>query len=211
MKENIYLFNETFQDGFMESYFHLSPYYVMQSEPAFCGLATLSMALNSLQIDPVRVWKGPWRWYQESSFSCCIPLKSAKEKGISIQTFSFLAQTNGADISTHYATESTEEYFRQAVKEVTCSQESRLIVSYDRSSLDQTGTGHFSPIGGYNIKNDLALILDVAQFKYPPHWVPISLLFKAMEKIDIFTGKSRGFFVMKKGEKTFTCSSSPST
>jgi len=75
-------------------------------------------------------------------------------------------------------------------------------VSYDRFTLNQTGAGHFSPIGGYNEKNDLVLIIDVAQFKYPPHWVPLSLLFKSMEIIDIFTGKSRGYFIMTKGEKT---------
>jgi len=46
-----------------------------------------------------------------------------------------------------------------------------LIASYDRASLGQTGNGHFSPIGGYHMERDLVLVLDVARFKYPPHWV----------------------------------------
>lgn len=33
-----------------------------QDEPAYCGLASLAMTLNTLSIDPRRTWKGPWRW-----------------------------------------------------------------------------------------------------------------------------------------------------
>ena len=56
----------------------------------------------------------------------------------------------------------------------------------------QTGTGHFSPIGGYHAGQDMALILDVARFKYPPHWVPVKLLWKGMEHVDEATGQHRG-------------------
>nr|DAD46728.1 TPA_asm: hypothetical protein HUJ06_016665 [Nelumbo nucifera] len=35
----------------MEGYFKLSPFYQTQSEPAYCGLASLSMVLNALGID----------------------------------------------------------------------------------------------------------------------------------------------------------------
>ena len=57
----------------------------------------------------------------------------------------------------------------------------------------QTGTGHFSPIGGYHAGRDMALILDVARFKYPPHWVPVSLLWDAMDTVDEATGQPRGY------------------
>lgn len=56
----------------------------------------------------------------------------------------------------------------------------------------QTGTGHFSPIGGYHAGRDMVLILDVARFKYPPHWVPLTLLWDAMNTIDESTGHRRG-------------------
>ena len=32
-----------------------------QTEPAWCGFGTLVTVLNALEIDPGRVWKGPWR------------------------------------------------------------------------------------------------------------------------------------------------------
>lgn len=56
----------------------------------------------------------------------------------------------------------------------------------------QTGTGHFSPVGGYHAESDMVLILDVARFKYPPHWVPLPLLWEAMNTTDEKTGQQRG-------------------
>ncbi|XAR61074.1 Glutathione gamma-glutamylcysteinyltransferase [Bertholletia excelsa] len=62
----------------------------------------------------------------------------------------------------------------------------------------KTGTGHFSPIGGYHAGKDMALILDVARFKYPPHWVPLTLLWEAMDTIDESSGFCRGFMLISK-------------
>lgn len=59
--------------------------------------------------------------------------------------------------------------------------------------MSQTGSGHFSPIGGYHAEKDMALILDVARFKYPPHWVPLTLLWEAMDNVDGTTGQHRGY------------------
>lgn len=64
------------------------------------------------------------------------------------------------------------------------------------TAMLQTGTGHFSPIGGYHAGRDMALILDVARFKYPPHWVPIPLLWEAMNTFDEATGLPRGYVII---------------
>jgi hypothetical protein len=37
-----------------------------------------------------------------------------------------------------------------------------------------------SPLGAYDAGSDRVLILDVARYKYPPHWVPTAALFDAM-------------------------------
>jgi len=72
-----------------------------------------------------------------------------------------------------------------------------LIAAYDRRGLEQTGSGHFSPLAGYHPRRDLALILDVARFKYPPHWVPVERLWEAMQSVDETTGKPRGYLVLR--------------
>jgi len=83
--------------------------------------------------------------------------------------------------------------FREMVRRACSSSEYHLIVSYSRKHFQQTGDGHFSPIGGYSPSHDMALILDTARFKYPPHWVPLSMLHEAMAYEDPTTGKPRGF------------------
>lgn len=55
------LFREALLDGNMESYFRLAEQFRTQDDPAFCGLSTLTMVLNSLAVDPGRVWKGMYR------------------------------------------------------------------------------------------------------------------------------------------------------
>ena len=71
-----------------------------------------------------------------------------------------------------------------------------LVVSYDRKTLGQTGSGHFSPLGAFDVASNSVLILDVARFKYPPHWVPLPLLWEAMRTHDTSTNKPRGWVVL---------------
>lgn len=74
-----------------------------------------------------------------------------------------------------------------------------MAVSYSRRSLGQTGSGHFSPVGGYSSANGgMVLILDVARFKYPSYWVPIRLLFESLIPIDNSTGQPRGYSVLRR-------------
>uniref|UniRef100_A0A915KGQ2 glutathione gamma-glutamylcysteinyltransferase n=1 Tax=Romanomermis culicivorax TaxID=13658 RepID=A0A915KGQ2_ROMCU len=77
--------------------------------------------------------------------------------------------------------------FRSTILSSVRSDNQVTVVSYDRRILSQTGIGHFSPIGGYHGPSDKVLILDVARFKYPPHWVNLEILFRAMQCIDAET------------------------
>ena len=52
------IFREALADGTAEGFFELSAHFTTQVEPSFCGLASLSMVLNALHIDPGRQWKG---------------------------------------------------------------------------------------------------------------------------------------------------------
>ena len=64
------IFAEALAEGGMRRFFGLVAQFRTQDEPAYCGLGTLTMALNTLKIDPGRVWKGVWRWYDESLLDC---------------------------------------------------------------------------------------------------------------------------------------------
>uniref|UniRef100_A0A0D9WGI9 glutathione gamma-glutamylcysteinyltransferase n=1 Tax=Leersia perrieri TaxID=77586 RepID=A0A0D9WGI9_9ORYZ len=192
------LFSEALEGGTMEGFFGLVSCFQTQSEPAFCGLASLAVVLNALRIDPGRRWKGPWRWFDESMLDCCERLDTVKSKGITFGKVACLAHCSGADVRPFRAREVTLRDFRRHLVRCASSQDCHLIASYHRKLLGQTGTGHFSPIGGYHAGKDMALILDVARFKYPPHWVPLPLLWEAMNTIDEATGLLRGFMLISR-------------
>lgn len=93
------------------------------------------------------------------------------------------------------------ESFRALVRSTVSGQSSVVVVSYDRGSLGQTGTGHFSPVAAYHEGEDRCLVLDVARFKYPPYWVKIDALFGALLPLDTETKKPRGLLLLRKGKR----------
>nr|AAV32132.1 unknown protein [Oryza sativa Japonica Group] len=201
------LFAEALQGGTMQGFFSLVSVFQTQSEPAFCGLATLAVVLNALRIDPGRRWKGPWRWFDESMLDCCEHLDTVRAEGITFGKVACLAHCSGADVRTFRAAQATLADLRRHLLRCASSQDCHLVASYHRKLLGQTGTGHFSPIGGYHAGQDMALILDVARFKYPPHWIPLPLLWEAMNTIDEATGLLRGVHRLSgiRNQETLLC------
>lgn len=196
----------------LKSFFPLIEQFTTQSEPAYCGISTLVIVLNSLAMDPRRTWKGPWRWYHEGLLNCCLDLEVVKNTGITIQDFRCLAMCQGLTADTVLADEDDNsrcgspgvEQFRTAVQKACVVtdetdnhlKDEMLVVSYSRAVLGQTGGGHFSPIAAYDPISDSVLILDTARFKYGAHWVGVSLLFDAMKPKDPDTGRSRGYILL---------------
>ena len=194
------LFREALADGTMEGYFPLAEQFHTQAEPAFCGLGALVMVLNALAIDPGRAWKGPWRWYSEELLDCCSSLDVVKRQGLTMGQLRCLARCNGADVESFPAGQSTLDELRGHVLAATRGADGpHVIVAYSRLTLGQTGDGHYSPIGGYHRERDLVLLLDVARFKYPPHWAPLGLLRDAMQPADPVTGRPRGYLMLRRG------------
>lgn len=111
-----------------------------------------------------------------------------------------LARCNGLDVALHRPTDlgQDEAVFRRAVIESVSAADGAIVVaSYSRKQFLQTGDGHYSPIGAYHAQRDLVLILDVARFKYPPHWLPLSELWLAMQRVDEDTGECRGYALLR--------------
>lgn len=193
------LFREALEAGHLEGWFALSEQFQTQSDPAFCGLGTLVVALNALGIDPGRVWKGPWRWYSEELLDCCLPLDAVRARGVTLGQFACLARCNGASATVRRADVATVDELRRDLDEATAAHDGVVVAaSYSRRALGQTGDGHFSPVAGLHAARDLALVLDVARFKYPPHWAPVTALFDAMRPVDPVTGHARGWVVLRR-------------
>ncbi|KND02209.1 uncharacterized protein SPPG_02694 [Spizellomyces punctatus DAOM BR117] len=194
------LFKECVQAGQAEIYFSLSGNFVMQSEPAFCGLGSLAMVLNALAVDPGKRWKGVWRWYSDDMLECCAPLTQIRQKGMTFRELACLARCNGLRVVAKRADQVSREEFLNDLRTVTASEDTHMVVSFSRATLSQTGDGHFSPIGAYHPEKNQALVLDTARFKYPSYFCDANLLYEAMQPIDKETGLPRGYFILTKGE-----------
>ena len=203
------IFRKAMSSGYMEAFFPLSEQFITQSEPSFCALTSLAMVLNALNHDPKKRWKGIWRWVTEETLQCEFPgvcghsLDNVKRQGMSFTEFKSLARCHNVEILSFGVRADSDQIttvddFREQVKIncTSCQAESFLICNFSRKYLDQTGDGHFSPIGGYCPDLDVVLLMDTARFKYPPFWVSLEKLFESMKQIDTVTKEPRGYFLV---------------
>jgi glutathione gamma-glutamylcysteinyltransferase len=104
---------------------------------------------------------GAWRWFDDSLLDCCEDLSVVQIKGITMDKLACLGRCNGASVWARHADGSTFDEFVTAVEVATAGRAGPqvLIISYGRSVLNQTGTGHFSPIGAYDPKSRMVLML----------------------------------------------------
>jgi glutathione gamma-glutamylcysteinyltransferase len=188
---------EALEAGTGESFYPLVAHLHTQAEPAWCGLGTLVTVLNALEVDPGRTWRGPWRFFGEELLVCCKALELAASEGLTLAEVACLAACNGAEAVPETAEPGREEAFRAALlSSVRAPAGPFVVANYSREVLGQSGTGHFSPLAAVHGKRDQVLVLDVARFKYPPHWVAISRLFTAMAAVDAQSGRPRGWLTL---------------
>lgn len=222
------IFVESLNEGNMECFFPLIEQFSTQYLPSTCGTTTLSMVLNALGIDPKINWKGIWRWYSEETLGCSHPdyLKEidiekfahlAKRNNTSLQIFyhQSVKKSDGFNVSMincptgqHKCTSIIKKSARFDTFFDCCVASCRrdgffLIVNHSRKALNQTGFGHFSPIGGLNLNKKLLLSLDVARYKYPPHWCDIKKMYDSLEELDTATGNPRGFCLITKSYQNY--------
>ena len=202
----------TLQTGYAVPFLSLSSCYNTQSQRSYCGLSTLAIILNSLQIDPRRKWKSIWRWYTDELLDNCFCRDGVKGPGTTLEEFVYLAECNGA-IATIVRPNNSIEHFEKFVQnlERVCTggrqasdknyndeiPKELMTISYSRKAVGQFGGGHYSPVAALDRETNSVLILDTARYKYPPHWIPVELIFQAMLPIDAVTGKSRGYIVLE--------------
>ena len=74
-----------------------------------------------------------------------------------------------------------------------------IIANYHRPALDQKGGGHISPLAAWDEASQRVLILDVANYRYPPVWASIDKLAEGMLAVDNDSGRSRGWLLVKRG------------
>ena len=79
---------------------------------------------------------------------CCAPFDLIQQDGITLDQFTCLAICNNLDLDvTRMDGEMDIKIFPESIKKICAGEGKVLVCSYSRTMLEQTGDGHFSPIG----------------------------------------------------------------
>ena len=116
--------------------------------------------------------------------------------GLTLEELAQVLRAQRLQVRVVHAGQADVETFRADARYVTSEPLTFLVANYDRQRLGQQGAGHISPIGAFSAETDRLLVLDVATYKYPYTWVPVSLIWSAMNTIDTSSGQTRGYLLV---------------
>ncbi len=191
-------------------YLPLSLEFQTQDNLAYCGVATIVMVLNALEVEaPIsenHTIPGfvSYRFFtqqnvlENKSIRNVIEPELIRKQGMTLQELAGIFQTYAVKVQTFHGEDITLEQFRQLAIQNLQQPKNFLVVNYLRRSMGQKGGGHISPVVAYNESSDQFLILDVARYRYSPVWVSSLSLWKAMNTVDSVSGKTRGFLMIER-------------
>jgi hypothetical protein len=195
----------------LEAYIPLSVNFLTQKNQAFCGVASIVMVLNALQVPaPTTPEYEPYRTFTQDNFldertEAVLPREVLMKQGMTLDEIGRLVALHPVEAEVHHAADSSLEAFRTSAREHLGREDRAVVVNYLRKAIGQERGGHISPLAAYDVETDRFLILDVARYKYPPVWVKADELFAAMNTTDADNqNKTRGFVLVRRAGVTAT-------
>ncbi|NDJ20219.1 glutathione gamma-glutamylcysteinyltransferase [Nostoc sp. B(2019)] len=189
-----------------EDFFPLSMQFITQNNQAYCGVASIVMVLNGLQIPaPEAAQYKPYRVFTQENFfnneatKKVLAPEIVSRQGMTLEQLGGLLASYGVKINVYHAANTNLEQFRKLAAENLKQPRNFVLINYLRKEIGQERGGHISPLAAYNEQTDRFLIMDVSRYKYPPVWVKTTDLWKAMVTTDSVSGKTRGFVFVSKG------------
>ena len=156
----------------LEAYVPLSINFLTQKNQALCGVASIVMVLNALDIPaPTTPEYEPYRTFTQDNFldertETVLPREVLMKQGMTLDEIGRLLALHPVTAEVHHAADSSVEEFRAAAREHLGHAARAVIVNYLRKAIRQERGGHISPLAGYDAEADRFLILDVARYKY---------------------------------------------
>jgi Phytochelatin synthase len=194
-----------FESQSNEDFFPLSMQFTTQNNQAYCGVASMVMVLNGLQVPAPEVPQyKPYRVFTQENFFSNDNTKKVltpevvSRQGMTLDELGKLLASYNVKVNVYHATDTSLEEFRKQAAKNLKQRQNFVLVNYLRKEIGQEKGGHISPLAAYNEQTDRFLILDVSRYKYPPVWVKTTDLWKAMLTNDPASKKSRGFVFVSK-------------
>jgi Phytochelatin synthase len=186
-----------------EAYFTLVSNYLTQQTQSFCGVASMVMVFNAMQLPAPEVPAyAPYRTFTQDNVldartEAILPRDTILKQGITLDQMGALLAVQPVNVTVRHASDSSLDSFRSEASSHLQQPGQFVLVNYFRNALGQQKGGHFSPLAAYDKDSDRFLILDVARYKYPPVWVKAEELFAAMNTKDSDNDdKSRGYVLI---------------
>ena len=161
--------------------------YEPQSLGSYCGVASGVIVLGALGEETDQ-----WDFFTREASEVRSRL-SVIFGGMALPELQGLLNAHGVETDANHASDVSIDDFRSVIERNLSKTGDYLLVNYQREVLGQGQVGHISPVGAYDSGSDSVLIMDTAAHKFPHTWVPVELLFAAMNEVDPATGKSRGY------------------
>lgn len=186
-----------------EAYFPLASSFVTQKTQSFCGVASMVMVFNAMQIPAPQVPEyAPYTMFTQDNVldartEAILPQQTIQKQGITLDQMGQLLAVQPVDVVVRHASDSSLDTFRKEASDYLAQPGRFVLVNYYRNAIGQQKGGHFSPVAAYDKEADRFMILDVARYKYPPVWVKAEELFAAMNTKDSDNeDKSRGYVLI---------------
>jgi hypothetical protein len=194
-----------FESEARSAFLPLVTFYETQRNQTYCGVASLVMVLNALQLPaPAAKEFGTYRIFTQDNVlngrtDSLIKERRIVRRGMLLAEVPRVLEAYGAKVELHQAASSSVDAFRELAVRHLSEPEHHVIVNYSRAALGQDGIGHTSPLGAYHAGTDRFLILDVARYKTPAIWITAQHLFEAMAAPKSpGSSEARGFVLIRK-------------
>ncbi|NJM98535.1 MAG: glutathione gamma-glutamylcysteinyltransferase [Phormidesmis sp. RL_2_1] len=177
--------------------------YVTQENQAFCGIASMVMVLNSLDLAAplAPAWNRGY-FTQDNLFNAAteavIPREKIAQQGLTLEELAGILASYPLQVERHHGADVSLEQFRQLIVTNLAEANNFVVVNYLRRAIGQERGGHISPLAAYDADTDQVLILDVSRYKYPPVWVKVEALWNAVNTIDSVSGLTRGIVTVER-------------
>lgn len=181
----------------------MTSHIVTQTDESSCSRASATVVLNSLSAfgveAPVDATYSPYNYWTQEDFvaSTCVATNCTSPCTLDQATRAISCVDGVIGTASHAATDLVDVgALRTLLAETFQDPLRRMIANFDRTGAGQVGGGHFSPIAAFDPTTDRALVLDVARYKYPPAWFPVTTLWDAIHTMDMTAQKDRGILVV---------------
>ncbi|WP_161780244.1 phytochelatin synthase family protein [Ferriphaselus sp. R-1] len=186
-------------------FWQLSPVFATQETQTYCAVASAVTVLNALPLSrPVDPAYAPYPFFTQRNFFSAevtrlISPQTVLAQGMTRDEMVQALTLHGVQAHSVAGDSLSEAALRELLHQALGDDGRFVLANYLRAELGQVGGGHWSVLAAYDEISDRVLILDVAKYKYPPVWVDLATLRRAIATRDATSGKARGLVIVRAG------------